>query len=271
MDTRQKHRLDRERWEILERLERWLEMPMIVLSFVWLALVVVDLTYGLSPILVDASDAIWVSFILDFALRFSLAPQKLTFLKHNWLVVLSLTLPALRALRIVRIVALARVGTATRGLTLLRVVGSVNRGMAMLGATLGRRGFGYVFALTVVVVFLGAAGMYTFEHNLPGGRGLNTYGTAVWWTAMIITTMGSEYWPHTDAGRVLCFLLALYAFAVFGYVTAALASLFVNQDANSDQSPVASEESIKKLRAEIAGLRHELQEMGRFPRDQGGR
>ena len=48
--------------------------------------------------------------------------------------------------------------------------------------------------------------------------------SAVWWTAMLLTTMGSEYWPRTPEGRVLCLLLALYAFAVFGYVTAAIAA-----------------------------------------------
>ncbi len=39
---------------------------------------------------------------------------------------------------------------------------------------------------------------------------------------MIMTTMGS--WPQTPEGRVLCLLLAVYAFAVFGYVTAMLAA-----------------------------------------------
>ena len=74
-----------------------------------------------------------------------------------------------------------------------------------------------IVALTVVVTLAGAAGMYTFENENPDGRGLSNYGAALWWTAMIMTTMGSEYWPQTAEGRVLCFLLSLYAFAVFGY------------------------------------------------------
>ncbi len=43
--------------------------------------------------------------------------------------------------------------------------------------------------------------------------------------------MGSDYWPRTPEGRILCLLLALYAFAVFGYVTATLASYFIGRDA----------------------------------------
>jgi len=39
---------------------------------------------------------------------------------------------------------------------------------------------------------------------------------------MVMTTMGSDYFPRTTQGRVLCF-----AHAVFGYVTATLATFFV--------------------------------------------
>ena len=58
-----------------------------------------------------------------------------------------------------------RVLRAAQGLRLIRLVTSLNRGMRALGASLGRRGFGYVLALTFVVTISGAAGMYTFENN----------------------------------------------------------------------------------------------------------
>ena len=32
---------------------------------------------------------------------------------------------------------------------------------------------------------------------------------------MLLTSLGSKYWPRTAEGRVLCFILALYGFAVF--------------------------------------------------------
>jgi len=65
---------------------------------------------------------------------------------------------------------------------------------------------------------------------VPDPAGIHDYGTALWWTAMLMTTMGSAYWPQTGEGRILCVLLALYAFAVFGYVTATLATFFVSRD-----------------------------------------
>ena len=93
-----------------------------------------------------------------------------------------------------------------------------------------RRGVGYVAVLTALVAITGAAGMYRFELDVPGGPGFADYGTALWWTAMLLTTMGSDYWPRTPEGRLLCLLLAVYAFAVFGYVTAAIAAYFVGKD-----------------------------------------
>ena len=47
---------------------------------------------------------------------------------------------------------------------------------------------------------------------------------------MLLTTRGSDYWPRTGEGRLLCLLIAVYAFAVFGYVTAAIAAYFVGRD-----------------------------------------
>ncbi len=255
METTERSQLEQERYELLHQIEEWLETPMLVLGFVWLVLLLIELTRGLSPILETASYLIWFLFIIDFALRFTLAPNKQAYLKGNWLTVISLMLPALRTLRAVRALRLLRAARATRGLRLVKVIGSLNRGMRTLGAVMGRRGFRYVATLTIVVTVVGAAGMYAFE---SGTGGLPNYGTALWWTAMLMTTLGSEYWPQSPEGRTLTFLLALYAFAVFGYVTAAIATYFVGRDAESDEGELASAESIKALQVELAALRAQL-------------
>jgi voltage-gated potassium channel len=113
---------------------------------------------------------------------------------------------------------------------------------------LGRRGLGTVGLLTLIVTLAGAAGMSYFE-----GARLNGYGDALWWTGMIMTTLGSDYWPQTGEGRVLAWLLSAYALGVFGYLTGAIASYLVGiPEANRDASREAD------LRAEIAGLRREV-------------
>jgi voltage-gated potassium channel len=233
---------DEERESALQQLQEWLEKPMLALSFVWLALLVVELVWGLNRALWVLGQAIWLAFIAEFALSLVLAPDKLAYLRSNWLKALALVAPAFRLLRLARF---ARIARASRGLRLLRVVSSVNRGMNALGAAMRRRGFGYVLALTLIVTFAGSAGMYALERDAPGG-GFDSYTTALWWTAMIMTTMGSEYWPRTGDGRVLCVFLALYAFAVFGYVTATLATFFIGQDERR-----GVQEQLAALRAEL--------------------
>lgn len=249
--------LDTERREALRQLEAWLERPMIALGLAWLALLVVELTRGLTPLLEAAGTVIWVVFIADFLLRLTLAPDKSDYLRRNWLTAVSLLLPALRVLRVVRVLGALRVARAARGARLVKVVGSLNRGMRALGRSFGRRGFGYVAALTAAVTLAGAAGMYAFERDARDG-GLASYGDALWWTAMLMTTLGSEYWPRTAEGRVLCLLLALYAFAVFGYLTATLATYFVGRDAADADAEVAGAADVAALGAEIGRLREEL-------------
>ena len=250
--------LERERFELLRWLEDRLEVPMVVLGLAWLVLLIVELVRGLTPLLEAIGTAIWIVFIIDFLLKFTLAPRKVEYVRQNWLTVVALMVPALRVLRVVRAVAVLRAAPAARGLRLVKVVASVNRGMRALGATMKRRGFRYVAGTTVLVTLAGAAGMYAFENQNPGGRGLNEYGSALWWTAMIMTTMGSEYWPQTAEGRVLCLLLSLYAFAMFGYLTATLASYFIGRDAESEEAEVAGARSIEALRQEVAALREEI-------------
>lgn len=242
-----------ERKSLVARLEDWLETPMLVLGFVWLVLLVIELTGNLSPLLELLGTIIWIIFILDFALKFLLAPDKTDYLKSNWLTALSLLVPALRVFRVFRVLRAAR---AARGLRLFRVLTSLNRGMKALGASFNRRGFGYVVALSIIVCFAGAAGMLAFENEVEGG--IKTYGEALWWTAMLLTSIGSEYFPRTAEGRVLCFILALYGFAVFGYVTATLATFFVGRDAENKESEIVGAEDIKALRGEIAALRGEI-------------
>jgi voltage-gated potassium channel len=234
---------------------------MIVLGLLWLLLLVVEFVWGLSPALEFIGGAIWVVFLADFLVKLLLSPRKIEYLKRNWLTALALMAPALRLLRVARAVSAFRAARAVRGARMIRVLASVNRGMRALGATMNRRGFGYVAALTLIVLFAGSAGMYAFESESPGG--LENYGAALWWTAMMLTTMGSDSWPQTGEGRVLCLLLAVYAFAVWGYVTATIATFFIGRDAEAQGGGAAGRAMIAALEREIASLRREVQELGR--------
>ncbi|MEJ7681814.1 MAG: ion transporter [Segetibacter sp.] len=240
-----KEHLTDERNKLLVSVEKFLEGPMIFLGFAWLVLLIIELIWGLSKALEFLSLAIWIIFIIDFVLKFVLAPQKIAFLKKNWLTAISLIIPALRIFRILRFIRLLR------GLRLLKVVSSLNRSMNSLAATMKRRAFGYVTALTLVVTFAGGAGMYAIEKS---NQGFENYGMALWWTSMRIITAGSDFWPSTPEGRSLAFLLSLFGYAIFGYVTATLATFFIGRDAEEDDAPVAGAKDVEELKNQIVTL-----------------
>jgi voltage-gated potassium channel len=228
--------LRRERWKLTARLVRVLEAPMLVLSGIWSVLLVIEFTRGLSPWLATLNDGIWLAFIAQFVIEFAAAPIKRVYLQKRWITAVSLALPALRLLRLARVARIARLARAARGVRLARLLGAMNRSMRAIALGFRRRGLAYVVLLTAVIAITGAAGMYRFELDAPDGPGFADYGTALWWTAMLLTTMGSDYWPRTPEGRLLCLLIAVYAFAVFGYVTAAIAAYFVGRDKDAPVS-----------------------------------
>jgi voltage-gated potassium channel len=252
---------DQERWQALETMEDWLEGPVQWLGLIWLVLLIVEYIYGLNEVLTALVYMIWGIFLLDFVVRLYLAPDRITYLRRNWFTVITLALPGMRVFLALRALPLLRLVSGLRGLQLVRIVGSLNRGMHTLKATMGRRKFGYVVALTVIVTAAGSAGMWALENQAIVATGFRNFSDALWWTAMIMTTMGSEYWPQTYEGRVLGFLLSLYAFSVFGYVTATLATVFIGQEAQNPESEVAGAEELRRLNQQMAALREEVRRL----------
>ena len=242
-----KEELQKERIDLLSQIDELLDFPLILLSILWLILIVVEFVYGLSLRLQTAVTVIWGIFIADFFIELYIAPKKKVYLKENWLVALALFLPALRILRLFSGFRVLRVTIFVRSLNLARILSSFNRSIRTVRQAMRQRGLEYVLLLTTLITFIGAAGMYSFERP-----GLNSYGDAFWWTAMIMTTIGSDYWPKTAEGRILTFLLSVYAFAIFGYITAALASLLIGKEKE------ASSKEIAELRGEVQRLSNEI-------------
>jgi voltage-gated potassium channel len=255
--------LERDRSELLARVERALEWPMLFLGLVWVSLVVLELTSGLSGSEELLLRVIWTLFIGDFLLRLALAPRKLEYVRAEWLTILSLAIPALRIGRAFRAVRILRSARFARALRLVRIVGATNRGTRALGRTMQRRGLGYVVTATALVTLVGAAGLRAFEADAPGGA-FDSYGEALWFTAMLITTIASERWPQTVEGRVLCFLLSLYAMGVLGYIAAALASHFVGRDAQQTER-----KEMVELKHQLLALAEEMRALNRRPGPSG--
>jgi len=240
-----------ERSELLGHLQAVLEPLMIGLGLVFLVLLLVDYA---GPNLSDraqrwfgqAMTAIWVAFLVDFAVRFVVAPSKLQFLRANWLGALSLALPFLRPLRILRAARVAR------SISLVRLLGGTNRGIRVLRQVTRGRQIVYVAVLTCLVVLAGATGALYFDRDIDGAP-IQTFGDGLWWSSALVTTINGEKYAVSPEARVVAILMRLYAVSVFGLVTASIASYLIGATASS---PGTAEGDA--LRAEIAALRREL-------------
>lgn len=240
------------RLELVGRLAHALEVPMTVLALVWLVLLVVDVTRGLNPFFFKVDELIWALFILQFVIELLVAPKRLAYLRGHWLTGLALLAPGLRVLRVARFAKVGRLGA-------VEVFAGLNRGVATLGRITRRRGFSYAMLLTLIVTVMGAVMIYDMEGR-GGQSSVSDPGTAFYWAAMAITTTGSDYAPTTVGGRLLMLVLVSYGFAMFGYVTASIASVFVENDAESADARLAVEHrtQLAAVQAQVGALQEEV-------------
>jgi len=248
-----------ERWELLGHLQAIVEPLMVVLGIVFLALLLVDYGGFLSgspreALLSRTLTTIWAIFLVEFAIRFAIAPAKLRFLRANWLSALSLALPFLRPFRALRAVR------ALRSISLVRLLGGVNRAMRVLRKISNGHQIAYILGLTTFVCLAGAAGVWYFDGSVEESP-IESFGDALWWSAALVTTINNEKYAVSGEARVIAILLRIFAISVFGYITATIASYLLGQSGGEtsadDGKPVRDE--LIALRLEVSALRRELQ------------
>jgi voltage-gated potassium channel len=245
----------------LKTLHRKLERPMLLLSFVWFLIIITELVNGMSPLLQSLGTVLWALFVCYFGLRLAIVPNRVIFLKRNWLFLLAILVPMLRLVPHLQSYPLARAVTATFGMQVIWMFASADQGLRSLRRTMGRRGTGYALTFTVVVILAGAAGMLHFENNSPDPQGIHSYPKALWWVAMQITNIGSGYQPVTLGGHVLCLGISIFAVAIFGYLTAVFAAMFIGRDMEDPKSEISNQKSILQLSGEIAQLRKVIEDV----------
>lgn len=214
-----------ERYGLLKKIDQATDKPLIFLSFIWLILIILDLSVGLHKVFLTIFYIIWGLFVTDFIIELIIAPNKRVYLKNEWLNIISLIIPGFRILNLFQ---------GFRLIQLIKLYASIIRNIEGLAIAFKKRGFAFILSFTVIVILAGAAGILYFENpnslhqaGIYHIRGIRNYGDALWWAAMILTTMGSDYWPKTAGGRILCWFLAVYSFTFFGYITGIIASYFI--------------------------------------------
>lgn len=200
----------------LERWERLWEIPLIGLALAFLvayAWPILDprLDRDVTTFLTTLSWTVWAVFALDFTARLWLAEDRRGYAVRHWYDVALIAVPLLRPLRLLRLLALARILSRTATRTLV-----------------GRTTL-YVVGTAIAAVGLGALAILDAEQSADDAN-IVTIGDALWWAATTVTTVGyGDRFPVTTEGRFVALALMLVGIALIGSVTAAVAAWFISQ------------------------------------------
>ena len=151
----------------------------------------------------------WVAFAIDLLVGLISADKKMKFLMHHPLEVITVLLPFLRPLRLLRVISFG---------TLVIQKVAVGRQFAI---TLK------VFLASVLLAYIGAVQITITERGVEGSN-IKNFGDGLWWAITTVTTVGyGDRFPVTSTGRVLAVCLMLVGISLMGVITASVAAWFV--------------------------------------------
>lgn len=232
------------RQSALDRFERAVELPLLVLALAMVPLLVLplllDLPGGVEASFVALDWFIWAVFAFEYVVRLVLTDRRWRFVRREWPDLLIIVLPFLRPLRIVRS------ARALRLLRLGRLVSVLSKAGQQGQRLLVRHKLHYAVLVTMVVVLGAAALILAAEEG--GGGSIDSFGDALWWAVTTVTTVGyGDMFPVTPAGRGIAAFLMVAGIALFGVLTANVAAFFVEQDREADPAPEQFAEILRRL------------------------
>jgi voltage-gated potassium channel len=228
----------------LERFERVTAWPMMGVVLASLALLIVPIFASLSVLERDALASLewllWLVFAAEFVTRWYIAMERSSFVKHNLIdlaVVVLPMIPALRALRLFRLVRVAVVGA--------RVIDQSD-------SIIKRSNTKYAMGVAALIVLLAAVMVWHVEHDNPQSS-IHSITDALWWAVTTVTTVGyGDKYPQSPEGKAVAIGLMILGIAIFGLVSATLASYFIESDTKDEYEDVR--EQLTRLEAKLDAL-----------------
>jgi voltage-gated potassium channel len=173
---------------------------------------------------------VWVAFCGELGVKAWLSGDARSFLRHAWFdLLIVLVSPPFIGPEYLQGVRLMRLARFARILRLLRAVGIAGIALESAKDALRHRRFHYVVLTSIVVVSLGAFGIYGVEHG--HNNTIQSLGDAFWWAIVTATTVGyGDLSPMTPEGRLIAVALMLVGIGFISILTATIASLFFDHD-----------------------------------------
>ena len=163
----------------------------------------------------------WAIFALDLSIGIMKASDKKKYLKKHPLEILSVVLPFLRPLRLLRVVSFG-------ALAIQKI--AVGKQLAITFK---------VFLFSILIAYIGAVQITITERGVEGSN-IKSFGDGLWWAVTTVTTVGyGDRFPTTSVGRVLAVGLMLVGISLMGVITASVAAWFVkmSQDESTTTKP----------------------------------
>lgn len=183
--------------------------------------------------------SVWVLFVLDYLARLMLADRRGVYWRRHLLDLAVIALPILRPLRLLRLVMLLQ---------------ALNRRAT---ASLQGRIAIYVTGSTTLLIFCASLAVLDAERH-RGGANITTFGTALWWAAVTVTTVGyGDHFPITGEGRLVAVGLMIGGIALLGTVTAAIATWLISRVREQDEAVEAVTRADLRILADKIDALHE--------------
>jgi voltage-gated potassium channel len=185
--------------------------------------------------------AAWLLFLADYVARLWLARDRRRYFTRHLLDLLIVALPALRPLRLLRLVILFRV--------LNRKAAASLRGRVPL----------YVSISASSLVLCASLAVLDAERH-AAGTNIKTFGDAVWWAVVTVTTVGyGDHFPVTLQGRFVAGGLMIGGVALIGVVTASFAAWFIDRVRDDeDRVQAATQRDLEQVTARLEELTAEV-------------
>jgi voltage-gated potassium channel len=208
------------------------QLALLVFTIVILAALVADTVFVLPG---ELRDLIHITdtfscavFFVDFCVRFTRAPSKMTFMRWGWIDLIA-CIPNLELFRWGRMVRVLRVIRLLRGIrSLQKILATVFRDRVQGGAA------SVVLTAFLLVAFSSMSILICERHETAN---IKTAEDAIWWSVTTFTTVGyGDKYPVTTEGRVLGMILMVAGVGLFGGVSGLAASFFLgHQDRKSPE------------------------------------
>jgi voltage-gated potassium channel len=152
---------------------------------------------------------VWGVFAIDVAYGLTKSANRKQYVKSHPLEILSVALPVLRPLRLLRLITIG-------SLVIQRV--AVGRQFAI---TLK------VFLFSILIAYIAAVQITIVERPIESSN-IKSFGDGMWWALTTVTTVGyGDRFPTTTEGRTIAFALMLVGISLMGVITASVAAWFV--------------------------------------------